>query len=90
VNPYRDEDFARAIHRCLQQSPLEKQHWHAEQSAWCRHNTVQLWAETIVMDMNKVHVCLCVYRRMRVLVWKMDVNMVYIYLCVYSKMRVLA
>ena len=54
VNPSRDEDFARAIHRCLEQPLSEKQHWQQQQAAWCKHNTVQLWAETIVVDMQRV------------------------------------
>jgi len=54
VNPSRDGDFARAIHRTLEQPLLERKHWQQQQSAWCSHNTVQLWAETIVTDMQKV------------------------------------
>jgi len=56
VNPSREEDFARAIDKCLVQPVLEKSHWREQQERWCRHNTVQLWAETIIVDMQRIAV----------------------------------
>lgn len=52
MNPSREEDFARAMHKCLVQPIPERQHWREQQAIWCNHNTVQLWAETIVVDMQ--------------------------------------
>eukprot|EP00291_Cryptomonas_curvata_P000617 CAMPEP_0172180098 /NCGR_PEP_ID=MMETSP1050-20130122/17009_1 /TAXON_ID=233186 /ORGANISM="Cryptomonas curvata, Strain CCAP979/52" /LENGTH=1103 /DNA_ID=CAMNT_0012853103 /DNA_START=233 /DNA_END=3544 /DNA_ORIENTATION=+ len=52
TNPWRDEDLARAIVKCLRQPAHERAHLHGQQLAWCRHNTVLRWVETILVDMK--------------------------------------
>ena len=40
TNPWREEDFARSIVKCLRQPQYERKHWHSQQFEWCQHNTV--------------------------------------------------
>ncbi|EKX36313.1 hypothetical protein GUITHDRAFT_145880 [Guillardia theta CCMP2712] len=54
TNPFRDEDFAKAIVKCLRQPPHERQHYHLQQVDWCKTHTVERWAETILLDMKRV------------------------------------
>jgi len=54
TNPWREEDFAKSIVKSLRQPQHERQHWCAEQLAWCKHNTVLRWAENIMEDMKRV------------------------------------
>jgi trehalose 6-phosphate synthase/phosphatase len=53
-SPWRDEDVAKAIVKCLRQPLHERRHWHEQQTAWCKHNTVLRWAENILDDMKRV------------------------------------
>ncbi|EKX53322.1 hypothetical protein GUITHDRAFT_101025 [Guillardia theta CCMP2712] len=52
TNPWREEDFARSIVKCLRQPQYERKHWHSQQFEWCQHNTVLRWAENILKDMK--------------------------------------
>mmetsp|Transcript_6799 Transcript_6799/g.21261 ORF Transcript_6799/g.21261 Transcript_6799/m.21261 type:complete len:827 (-) Transcript_6799:67-2547(-) len=52
TNPWRDEDVARAIVKCLRQPAHEREYVHGQQLAWCLHNTVLRWADTILTDMK--------------------------------------
>jgi len=54
TNPWREEDFARSIVKSLRQPKHEREHWNAEQLAWCKHNTVLRWAENILEDMKRI------------------------------------
>jgi trehalose 6-phosphate synthase/phosphatase len=53
INPFRDEDTAKAIAKCLQQSPFERKHHHSQQVEWCLTHTVLGWAEMILLDMKR-------------------------------------
>jgi len=54
INPFRDEDTAKAIAKCLQQSPFERRHHHAQQVEWCLTHTMYRWAEMILLDMKRM------------------------------------
>ena len=53
INPFRDEDTAKAIAKCLAQAPFERRHHHAQQVEWCLTHTVYRWAEMILLDMKR-------------------------------------
>jgi ribosomal protein L17 len=54
MNPWRDEDMAKAMHKLLNQESHQKAFWHQLQVEFCKNNTVVTWADKALLDMKRI------------------------------------